>query len=767
MRTKKLHPVIKSFISSDEKLATILRAPSITRGPVIEALVLLCDFVNDSQTANGALLAARDASLQGIDANLRILFLTTWTKALFIQSSVMKKRLPEAWTLLRQAENLITPASPPEIVSHFKLAESYLVGSEGNIVRQEETIKDALSRIKPASHRYKSILVHFASFLAQLGRMNEITNDLTTLVNSTSDADRSCFSALQFIDSVETGRLDDARLFQKKASTLDAGSVVAPIFDATMILFPLMDPPHLTQTVSENSKAKPGNPDWALTLQCLSNGQIHQALRWARLWERTHGKSIAGKGLISFNLIRAELAEGNASAARRLLEMRRECGNLHYLDEFFLARAELLDGHTKEATAMFKSAMNAVDAHNADGRLDFELRLAVEIRRDMLMRIVRNSYDRPTEKENKTISIPERREELQPTGLQRITGTSKSLDDVRKMILQFTDLDVPVLITGETGTGKEVVARALHESGSRALEPFLAINCGAISESLLESELFGHEKGAFSGAATSHRGLFEEAGKGTILLDEIGEISPRLQVALLRVLDTMEVRSVGSSRSRRIECRILASTNADLNKMVQNNTFRKDILFRLQRLEINLTPLRERTADILPLAVHFLDINREEGVHAMMSASLQKTIMNYKWPGNVRELRNIIEKMRLLHSDKLYYDKNDLDIRMKPEGDLQTNDLPDAEPNIEEKTELAMVVQIGRSRARRLALLRHLFSHHDILTRSEIVQTFKISPNTATADLKQLCNEEFILRIKPSKSPRSVYFKVKKKEENM
>jgi transcriptional regulator with PAS, ATPase and Fis domain len=196
-----------------------------------------------------------------------------------------------------------------------------------------------------------------------------------------------------------------------------------------------------------------------------------------------------------------------------------------------------------------------------------------------------------------------------------------------------------VLIVGETGTGKELVARALHEESERAAEPFLAVNCGAISESLLESELFGHESGAFTGARRAHRGLFEAAGRGTLLLDEIGDTSPRLQVALLRVLETGEVRPVGSSTSRKVRCRVLAATNADLTGMVGEGRFRKDLYFRLDRIAIRIPPLRERGEDILSLADHFLSEDRHDGHRPTMSEALKAALLAHQWSGNVRELR--------------------------------------------------------------------------------------------------------------------------------
>ena len=339
--------------------------------------------------------------------------------------------------------------------------------------------------------------------------------------------------------------------------------------------------------------------------------------------------------------------------------------------------------------------------------------------------------------------------------------------------MHFSRMDVPVLITGETGTGKDLIAHAIHEESSRRDKPFMAVNCASISESLLESELFGHEKGAFTGASSARRGLFEQADDGSLFLDEIGEISPRLQAALLRVLETGEIRPVGSSTSRKTTCRILAATNADLSRMSDEGSFRQDILFRLKRLEIHIPPLRERTEDILPLSAFFLNLNRTGDSNAVMSEDLCRMILSYSWPGNVRELRNVIERMRLMNSDKLYYELQDMGLPV-PSAPSPHSLLPTAPTMVPaprngipaQNVPVARIVSTGhlrkgRSKMRRLEAVRALFSQHGTLTRSEIIDALAMSPNIATSDLKALITEGFIEKVQPSKSPRSAYFRVR------
>ena len=222
--------------------------------------------------------------------------------------------------------------------------------------------------------------------------------------------------------------------------------------------------------------------------------------------------------------------------------------------------------------------------------------------------------------------------------------------------------DATVLITGESGTGKERVARFLHERSGRSKGPFLAINCGALPESLLESELFGHVKGAFTGATAEKRGLFEAASGGTLFLDEIGETTLALQVKLLRVLQERSVRRVGATRDLRVDARIVAATNRNLEAMVEEKTFRKDLFYRLRVVPLEIPPLRERREDVLPLALAFIARSCSEhccGPCALGTAVLD-CLLGHDWPGNVRELQNAIERAVLLAEGKPRIEVGDL-----------------------------------------------------------------------------------------------------------
>ena len=221
---------------------------------------------------------------------------------------------------------------------------------------------------------------------------------------------------------------------------------------------------------------------------------------------------------------------------------------------------------------------------------------------------------------------------------------------VQALIQKVAKTDATVLITGESGTGKELAARTIHSNSLRKDMPFVAVNCGAIPAELLESELFGHEKGAFTGAIGSRQGMFQLADRGTIFLDEVAEMSPPLQVKLLRVLQEREVRPVGADQSMKTDVRVVAASNKNLADEVEKGRFREDLFYRLQVIPIHLPPLRERRSDIPPLVNHFLEkINRKrpEGpVRVTEEAMVQ--LWEYDWPGNVRELENMLERLTIL-----------------------------------------------------------------------------------------------------------------------
>ncbi|WP_431027054.1 sigma-54 interaction domain-containing protein [Lysinibacillus sp. LZ02] len=254
------------------------------------------------------------------------------------------------------------------------------------------------------------------------------------------------------------------------------------------------------------------------------------------------------------------------------------------------------------------------------------------------------------------------------TQTEGLISHSPSMESVKQMIEKIAKTDATVLIQGESGTGKEVVAKNIHTLSDRKKSAYIQINCGAIPENLIESELFGYEKGAFTGANTSKAGLLEIANNGTVLLDEIGEMPLHLQVKLLRAIQTNEITRVGGTSKKQLNVRYIAATNKDLKQLVKEGKFREDLYYRLNVVQIAVPPLRERKEDVALLFQHFLKkFNRKYNKELQISAGALKLLKEYAWPGNVRQLENIVEQLVILAENTLIHEKNlPLEISKRP-----------------------------------------------------------------------------------------------------
>jgi len=276
------------------------------------------------------------------------------------------------------------------------------------------------------------------------------------------------------------------------------------------------------------------------------------------------------------------------------------------------------------------------------------------------------SIDKALEKRRLTRELSYLRSEVaKPVKFDNIIGTSEKMREVYEIVSEMTKNDSTVLISGESGTGKELIARAIHFNGLTKDRPFIAVDCASIPENLLESELFGHEKGAFTDATSQKLGRFELANQGTLFLDEIGNLRPDMQGKILRVLQEREIQRVGGVKTIKIDVRIISATNIDLKKAIKEGMFREDLYYRLNVVPIEIPPLRERKEDIPLLVRYFLEIfNREFGKRIKeISLEAMKFLMNYRWPGNVRELRNVIERLvALTKGEVISHERLPLDI---------------------------------------------------------------------------------------------------------
>lgn len=308
----------------------------------------------------------------------------------------------------------------------------------------------------------------------------------------------------------------------------------------------------------------------------------------------------------------------------------------------------------------FSTSEEAVEAMKL-GAFDY---ITKPFRNDEIRLIVHNALER----KNLRQENQELRQELgQRYSFANMVGKSQSMQEVYELIRKVAVSRANVLVTGESGTGKELVAKAIHFNSERSASPFVPINCGAIPETLLESELFGHEKGAFTGATGLKAGLFEVANHGTIFLDEIGELPASMQVKLLRVLQEREFRRVGGTRNLPVDVRLIAATNKDLANETREGRFREDLYYRLNVIHIPMPPLRERTEDIPLLISHFY--RSHAGHDVRISPAALRLLLDYPWPGNIRELHNVLERCLVLEAtESISVDSLPLQLRGAPAG---------------------------------------------------------------------------------------------------
>jgi DNA-binding NtrC family response regulator len=304
----------------------------------------------------------------------------------------------------------------------------------------------------------------------------------------------------------------------------------------------------------------------------------------------------------------------------------------------------IMTGHGSIESAVLAMRLGAYDYITKPFRIE-ELKLLLQRMREKVQLVTENLFLR--ERVNMEMD------------LNGIIGSSVKIQDLLRMIARLKDTRTPVLITGESGTGKELIARAIHFRGQYAKLPFVAVDCGSLVPTLIESELFGYEKGAFTGASKSKEGLFASASSGTIFLDEIGELPLEMQAKLLRVLQEKEVRPVGSNDRVKVDVRVIAATNRDLEAAYREGTFRKDLYFRLNVVAVHIPPLRERKADIPALVHWFLNKFAPDQTIQVTHAAM-RDLLEYEWPGNVRELENCVERAVALGS------QNTIDIHDLP-----------------------------------------------------------------------------------------------------
>jgi two-component system, NtrC family, response regulator AtoC len=387
--------------------------------------------------------------------------------------------------------------------------------------------------------------------------------------------------------------------------------------------------------------------------------------------------------------------------------------------EFFEAARDKLWASTVIMMSAYGSIDTAVEAMKK-GAYDF---ISKPFKLDEVLLTLKKAEERESlKRENRWLK--ERIRKIQDDyHFGNMVAKSKGMEAVFKIAEKVAQYDTTVLICGASGTGKELIAQGIHSAGKRAKNPMVPVNCGGIPENLLESELFGYKRGAFTGADSDRKGLFEEADRGTIFLDEIGELPLSLQVKLLRVLQENEIRPVGDSKTKKIDVRIIAATSKNLEDEVKNGTFREDLFFRLNVMPIQLPPLKDRPEDIPILSQHFINrfnISLEKNIKGITPAAMS-ILLKYHWPGNVRELGNVIERAAVLAEEAILAPGNfplelgEIQEREKVEDFIDGHSLKAAQKILEKRLIIKALEATNGNRTKAARILE--ISHPSLLSK--------------------------------------------------
>ena len=647
------------------------------------------------------------------------------------------KRHKNASSTLSMIKRLVTPDLSPEIQYLPIFLEGSISGFfEGNFKKKLEAIEKCLEFLGPKSGRYNNTFWAYLSLLCLTGEFEKFEINLkhyTALYKNTEFKGR--IAHINLLKNFERGNFHVfesllREIREDKSASTQENDVI--ICGKIYQVFNQFNFGQLDEKIPF---------DWILlSMACLLKKETEKALFWAHKSAEEFIDFKMEPSFLSYFLIRAELANKNANAAMYSLESRKKINNTCVYDDYFLFRIYHIKGDSNKAQHHFNLFIANVEKYQLNNRFEVELRLSPEISITDIILYTQNinKLIMPNQSPNNAIEST-----IDEVSMNFIVGESVEINQVKALVKKYAKVDTTVLIVGETGTGKELVAKALWQSGNYRYQPYFPINCGAISDHLLQSELFGHKKGAFTGAVQDHKGLFEEAGEGIVFLDEIGEISPAMQVNLLRILEAKEFRPVGSNETKQLKCKIIAATNRNLSEHVKSGHFRQDLQYRLERLTIEIPPLRERTADIPLLINHFLNIENQQFPNINFDNQAIQYLKSLPWLGNIRELKNEMERIRLFYSDKKILTIAELSNKYK---------LIHAEPLSNQALQSNVPVQKNdflksKSKFRKLEELKSLFSVHTRLSRLEVADQLKISPNTAATYLTTLEKENFIRKI--------------------
>lgn len=748
------HPIINDYLFTNENLDDIVKK-KYNKDQFLEKVFKDLVIEIHKKEINPKLLQDIDqAIISGHpDSSLYILFITLSMLYNFYFSHFEK-----ANSICSIIESFAKNKIPSIIFSFFLQGKATLYRAIGNTEEFVKLMEESIANADKKSPRHLDIIFNYYGMLALQGKMQE--NGKYKVIDENLKWPKHIIlrlKILKVVNSIFNGNCKEGHFYNKElqSSGEELGSYNFNSYESTFNI--------LSGDFEEENYIQEKDKKLVKVLNSLSNGKIDEAQMLYNAIDK-NGKNYSN---LSRNLpLHLELCQRKSGMAKFLLKEIKSKGDLHYMDDFFLGRIQLLENDKDGADETFSRLNHNVSYYGAQGRLEFELLFAKEMQLPHILKLLKGWDKNKNSSVNKTKPKKTNPEIIGKKGVDLIIGKSPSIVKIKDSIKKYATLKAPILVTGETGTGKELVARAIHEEGPHQTEPFLAINCGALTETLLQSELFGYVAGAFTGAQKERIGIFEAAGKGTVFLDEFGDISPKLQVSLLRVLEANEIRLIGASTTRQIECKIVVATNIDLHDAVTEKKFREDLYFRLARFEIRLPALRNRVEDIPELIQFFLDSNSyENNTKKSITNELMKLLTSYPWPGNIRELKNEIERLCILNSNQEIFSIEHIDTmhfsHLKIHNNQSQETSNNESKNVERKpldVDTQTILESGFRVESRQNKIKELFQQYKKLTRNQIIKFTNVGPSTATKDLKTLMDLGYIVRRSPTKSSSTDFF---------
>lgn len=757
-----MHPIIKELSNSNTSILEIVEKYYQKDQLLENTLLKLIKDLGKGQLGSVFFEEIDQAIISGHpDSELFILFVLY-----AINYFILIKYYKNANTLASIASSLLTKENNATVQTLYCQTFARLKYDENNQTECRKYLIKLMSLMKEGQPRYNQYKLNCMNILGGMGQLNEmgVFNEIVPPSFTTKDEIISYFVAI----FLNCGKNGDYLLGLKaiKYFKINFPVVMKSELAKSEAFFKVM-----SGDFNENNHSDILFKQYVKVCLNLSNGNFEVAHDHLKIL-LNETKNPNHYFIENFPL-HFELSTKNIGKAKFILYEREQKGISNFMDGLYYGRLQLLEKKYLEADQSFIGLTENVKKYGAMNLLKFELNFAKEMRLFDQLRLI-NGWG------ESSVGIPikasKKKEVIKGkinNGVDLLIGQTEKMVTIKNQIKKYSKLKDIVLITGETGTGKELVAKAIHEEGLHPKEPFLAINCGALTDTLLQSELFGYVTGAFTGAMKERKGIFESAGKGTVFLDEFGDISPKMQISLLRVLESNEIRLLGDTVNRYVQCKIVIATNVDLHKAVEENKFREDLFFRLARFELKLPSLRERIDDLSLLIQFFLD--RNTGIdenRKIISINLLNELTTYHWPGNIRELKNEIDRLSILNPEVKMLDVEHFDfthlqgfqrkIINKPQQVINEDTLPDIAKNEHH----AQIIENGFRKEKRFDLIKDLFRKYKKLTRKQIVEFTKTGQSTATNDLQMLCKAGFLVRKSPTKSPSTHYYEFNEFKNN-